>query len=183
LPLPTYISDYYDNSSHRRPYEHEVKDLVLRLLSSLPDTKTKILIDGLSELPDKTDFLSTIPDLQRTCSVLITSRTDDEITDAFFAEQRVNIEPDLVSNDTAAFVNAELQRRPSLKRLKPELRSEVLGVISGGTGSWGWVVAALDLVARMRTDRDLRDALRALKPDDGSDSGVEDLESDEEFDD
>jgi hypothetical protein len=95
----------------------------------------------------------------------------------------VNIEPDLVSNDTAAFVNVELQRRPSLKRLKPELRSEVLGVISGGTGSWGWVVAALDLVARMRTDRDVRDALRALKPDDGNDSGVEDLESDEEFDD
>jgi hypothetical protein len=66
--------------------------------------------------------------------------------------------------------------------LKPELRSEVVSVITGGAESWGWVVAALDLVARMRTDRDLRDALRALMPDDGNDSGVEDLESDGESD-
>lgn len=171
--IPNEIESYYDKNYHRRPYEHELQPHLLRVLSSFTNP-TIILIDGLDEVLGNEDLLTTLLDIRNHCSLMLTSREDEVITDIFDPLPKLEIQPSILAPELEGFIKQEVERILTLKRLKPELKAEVIDVIiCESNGRWGWAKCALDQAGRMRTDRGVRKVLERLKRSNEEDQGVD----------
>ncbi|KAF8537949.1 hypothetical protein BDD12DRAFT_806544 [Trichophaea hybrida] len=170
--LPPEIESYYNSSYHRRPYEHELQSHLLRVIPSSPNPPI-ILIDGLDEVLGKEELLATLLDIQNHCSLILTSREDEDITDTFEALPKFEIQPTIIAPELEEFIKQEVARISTLKRLKPELKTEVVDVIiCESNGRWGWAKCALDQAGRMRTDKGVRQVLERLKRSNEEDQSV-----------
>jgi len=165
--LPAEIEEHYDRNWNHRPFADDLRDMLLRLLA---ETKAQgkeaiIVIDGLEVCFAHQDLLSTLSDIPTTapCRLLVTSRIEEEIEYAFEAHPSMALQPHLVNEDVTRFVMKEVERRPTLKRLNADLKQEVVASISRGAFGWGWAVESLDSVSCMRTDADVKKAIKRIK--------------------
>lgn len=165
--LPTEIVEHYDRNWNHRPYADDLRDMLLRRLAETgaQGKEVIVIIDGLEVCSEQPDLLSALSDIPTTapCRLLVTSRIEEEIEYAFEAHPRVALQPHLVNEDVTRFVIKEVERRPTLKRLNANLKQEVVAAISCGTFGWGWAVESLDKVSCMRTDADVKKAIKRIK--------------------
>jgi len=166
------IVEYYDRNWNHRPYADDLNDILVRLLSETgrQGEETTLIIDGLDLCCSHQDLLSALSDLSTStststsiCRLLVTSRVEEEIEYAFETHPRLALQPRLVRDEVAAFVKSEVERRPALKRLDASLKQEVVAAVSRGNYGWGWAVQSLETVAHMRTDGDVKRAIKDIR--------------------
>jgi hypothetical protein len=129
--LPDYLETYFDDSQHRRPYEHELIEMLLKFLPNISGT-VAILIDGLEESKYFEEILKGLQEVYQ-CSemrMLITSREEPELTSPPPGFQELEILPSLMRDDIVVFITQEIERQVTMKRLKQPLKEEVIKVVS-----------------------------------------------------
>jgi len=157
--LPDYIESYYNTNSHRHPYEDDLKSILPKLLTNRSST---IIVDGLEECTDVAQYLF---DLTKVADVrlLITCREKPELVPNP-GLLKLELHPTMMLDDLQMFIAQEVERRPALRRLKPEIKNEVVCVVTAGADEgWRWVKCSLEQIARMRTNKNIRDALSEMK--------------------
>ena len=134
--LPDFIETYVDAARNRRPSEHELKDIFHKLIPKIPGNTT-IIIDGLNDTTDTENILNSLAELHRNCDIkLLITSWDEPETIHIPGMLELRIQPGLVANDVLSFVMREMERQPTLKKLKPKLKTEVIGtVIRGSNGA------------------------------------------------
>jgi hypothetical protein len=169
--LPPNLEQYFDSNRVHQPLESDLQIFLAELLEKVPGYT--IVIDGIDECPNRLSLVQTLPSLK--ARIVITSNQEPDILDELEYLPKLELTQDMVNADIAAFVEAEIARQPTLRRLNAQTKVMVTDVIVGKHGTFRWVREALDMVAKRRTDRDIRDALQSLtEPDDedGYDSGM-----------
>jgi hypothetical protein len=180
--LPPNLEQHFDLNRVHQPLESELQDFLAELLEKVPGYT--IVVDGLDECRNRLSLLQALPLLK--ARILVTANEEPDIVDELEYLPKLELTQDHVDADIAAFVQAEIVRQPTLRRLNAQTKIMVTDVIVGKRGTFRWVREALDMVAKRRTDRDIRDALQSLKEpedDDGYDSGMGNGDDDDDDDD
>lgn len=130
MELPDYIGTYFDECGHRRPCEQELREIILKLVSTIPFGIT-IIIDGLDECKDFEGLLSGLFEIRDAGEIkmVITTRQDPDIAPHSDDLFEMHVLPSLVADDIALFVAHEVERRKTLKSLRSDLKDEVTRVV------------------------------------------------------
>lgn len=130
---------HYDKSSgqaQKPPFE-DLVSLLVDFAEILPHVL--IVIDGLDECPQEYQDQVLCPALKSITSgseahigFLVTSREENNIETAFAGLAQVGMSKDNVASDVAIYVEAEIERRASLRNLDLELRDEISKTLVAG---------------------------------------------------
>jgi hypothetical protein len=94
--------------------------------------QTYIFIDAIDECKERTALLEVVDKIHQigrsTCKVnlLVTSRPEREIRDAFHTKPTVSISEDNIRGDVERHVKAEVDTHPKLRRLSEEVKSRII---------------------------------------------------------
>jgi hypothetical protein len=130
--LPDDIEAYYDDSRHRRPYEHELKAILLKFLASISGS-VAIIIDGLEESVHSEEVLQGLQEIyqSRELRLLITTREEPDTLVQLPGFKELELLPSMMRDDIVLFITGEVERQATMKRLKPALKAEVIKVVAG----------------------------------------------------
>jgi len=164
--LPEDIAAYHQKNKSRNPYEFELRDMLMHTLAIVP--ATTIVIDALDECQNRQDLLEGLLDLHKSYDqvrLLVTSREESDIKQVFSGVTQLWIQAEMTASDIALFVEEEVEHQPKLKRLKPATKTEIIKTITAeAKGMFRWAKCSIDHIARLRTDRDIKNALKSLPP-------------------
>ena len=133
---------HYDKSSGQAqtPSFEDLVSLLIEFAQTLPNVL--VVIDGLDECPQVFQDETLCPALKSIASqsgarigFLVTSREESNIAAAFVDLPEVGMSKDDVASDVAKYVEAEIEKRPTLRNLDLELRDEIIkALIAGAQG-------------------------------------------------
>lgn len=130
---------------------------------------TYIVIDGVDECPDRSPMLGLIHTLRHmvwrksTCKILVSSRPEYDLRNAWANEHCFAILPQHVKPSLQMYVHQELAKIPKLARLPVSARDELAAdLVARADGMFRWARCQLEVLGKMRTARALRDALATL---------------------
>jgi len=158
-------------------------DFVLSFLNWISEyfSEVFLVIDGVDECSDYEEFCESLARLVEspTIKVFVASRPEHGIATAnvFVAKPVLNID-DKVKCDISTHLSHYIENDRKLKRLRPELKCELLNTISAKCGGmyaltyggllmafrFRWVQCHLDHLRTLRTEIDVKDALDKLPP-------------------
>lgn len=124
--LPAELEQRYDQRSGSSAlYEQEVGEIFQML--AFKAGKLTIVIDALDECVDRVELLTTLKTVQKVANVniLITSREEPDIKVELEGFPTLPIKPESVNADISLFIREEMTRRPQLRKLKPELKTDI----------------------------------------------------------
>ncbi|KAL9033596.1 MAG: hypothetical protein Q9214_007437 [Letrouitia sp. 1 TL-2023] len=161
---------HYDKSSgqaQKPPFE-DLVSLLIDFAETLP--YVLIVVDGLDECPQEYQDQVLCPALKSITSqsearigFLVTSREESNIETAFAGLAEVGMSKDNVASDVSIYVEAEIERRASLRNLDLELRDEISkALIAGAQGMFRWVSCQIEVLANARNEGQIALSLKKL---------------------
>ncbi|KAH6677075.1 hypothetical protein B0J14DRAFT_506370, partial [Halenospora varia] len=131
-------------------------------------TDTYIVIDAIDECPRNDDgrneLLTTILDIKRSgLQVLVTSRFETDIEEAFSSELSISIDKGLVDADIQLHVANELATNAKLKKWSSDIKDDIMKtLLKGSNGMFRWVYCQLEALKKCLRPHDVRKTLRNL---------------------
>ncbi|KAL7267374.1 hypothetical protein RUND412_010042 [Rhizina undulata] len=149
-------------------------ELIVQL--SKPFDQTVIIVDALDECDKKTrhQLMAALKKLRSSTKglkIFITSRNDDDIRIELETESGVFIQLSDNSSDIKLFVEAEVEKYVSTKRLldgkvQPELKQTIIDALTkGADGMFLWVRLQMEHMSQERSETAIRKSLQRLPKD------------------
>ena len=169
-PLPEEVTQRYEEAQGVRAGSSKAPGLG-ELVSMLDDLMSKqasstIILDGVDESPECEEIcklLKGLPDKQGLAHVLVVSRPDIRIRRQLIDFDELQLTEDLLKDDIGKYVQARMSQEPRFRRLNETLRNHAQETIQlKSHGMFRWAQCQLDDMAKLRTDRAVRQVLDAL---------------------
>lgn len=143
----------------------DLEKLLLMVLAFVP--RAIIIVDALDECMDRhvlLEVLTALPSAdQSNVKVLVSSRQEGDIEAALSGFDRLSTRVDAHDQEIALYVSSCMSGSERLRRLPNPLRQTVARtLVQGACGMFRWVQCQIDALSRLRTDRDIRQALTKL---------------------
>ncbi|KAL9625855.1 MAG: hypothetical protein Q9160_000175 [Pyrenula sp. 1 TL-2023] len=143
----------------------DLEKLLLKVLEFVP--RATIIVDALDECMDRHVLLEVLTALpatdQASVKVLVSSRQEGDIEAALSGFDRLSTRVDAHDQEIALYVSSCMSSSERLRRLPDPLRQTVTrALVQGACGMFRWVQCQIDVLSRLRTDRDIRQALTKL---------------------
>ena len=150
------------------PTSQELEAALLQILGRCDHVT--IVIDALDELHDRYAFitlLSKLPSIfPSRVRILVSSREEYDIKDAFHQELSKSISITAADKDVDFYVDSAIKTNKRLRRLSPELQDNIRKSLDERCrGMFRWVALQTQSLGSLRTDRDIRQALNTLPKD------------------
>ncbi|KAL9601597.1 MAG: hypothetical protein Q9219_002431 [cf. Caloplaca sp. 3 TL-2023] len=168
------IQNIYDMNYNKSTGEVEKPSLthLIDLLSEVTAALDKVymVIDALDESSHDVQENILCPTLKwlatqhgSKIATFLTSRNSPVIQEAFGSLPNVNLEADLISNDIARYVEADIQRRPILAAAGDEAQAQLLQqIVKGAHGMFRWASCQLDVLSKLQSTQEISQALKSL---------------------